>query len=156
MQIGNQIPQPRYNNSPRKLGCAFLLLPLGGIILALVSAWYLYTSWNFFSKGVEVQATVVRLESHSSSDSGTTYAPIFSYSVDGQTYEVKSGTSSNPPLHERGDVVTLLYDPAHPQKARENSFWEMWGLPLILCPSALFMLALSIFVPLLVRLIPSG
>jgi len=157
MQTGNQAFQPINNGIKRpRLGCVFALLPIAGVILAAVGGWYLFTSWTFYSKGVKVESTVVRLESSQSSDSGVTYAPVFSYTVDGQSYEVKSGTTSYPPLYEKGDVVTLLYNPDNPKSARENSFWELWGLPLILCPSSILMLALSVFIPLLLRMIPGN
>jgi len=156
MQTGNLGFQPINNGIKRpKLGCVFVLLPIAGVILALVGGWFLFTSLTFYSKGVKVQGTVVRLESSQSTD-GVTYAPVFSYTVNGKSYEVMSGTTSDPPLHKKGDVVTLLYNPDNPKSARENSFWELWGLPLILCPSSIFMLALSIFIPLLLRIIPGN
>jgi hypothetical protein len=104
----------------------------------------------FFTTGTEVEGTVVRLES-SSSDGSTTYSPVFSYTYEGQQYEYESVNSSNPPTNEVGDVETLLVDPANPSKARQNSFWELWLLPVILCPTSFGMIILSIGIPLLVR-----
>ncbi|MBE0670215.1 MAG: DUF3592 domain-containing protein [Anaerolineales bacterium] len=141
----NSIPKPR-----RKLGCAFILLPLSAIILLGVSIWYAYTSYVFYSSGIEVQGTVVRLES-STSDGSTTYSPVFSYTFEGQQYEYESVNSSNPPANEVGDVETLLVNPNNPGKARQNSFWELWLLPVILCPISFFMIILSIGIPILVR-----
>jgi hypothetical protein len=152
MQIENQaFPTGNTDKSPRKLGCAFVLLPISAIILLGVSVWYTYSSYMFYSKGIEVQGTVVRLESSSSSEGGTTYSPVFSYTVDGQQYEYESVNSSNPPANKVGDVETLLVDPNNPGKARQNSFWELWLLPFILCPVSVFMIILSIGIPLLVR-----
>ena len=69
MQAGNQPYQQGNINKPRrKLGCAFALLPISAIILLGVSIWYSYTSYMFYSNGVEVQGTVVRLESSHSAD----------------------------------------------------------------------------------------
>jgi len=152
MQIENQaFSTGNTDKSPRKLGCAFVLLPISAIILLGVSVWYTYSSYMFYSKGIEVQGTVVRLESSSSSEGGTTYSPVFSYTVDGQQYEYESVNSSNPPANMVGDVETLLVDPNNPGKARQNSFWELWLLPFILCPVSVFMIILSIGIPLLVR-----
>jgi hypothetical protein len=152
MQIENQaFPTGNTKKSPGKLGCAFVLLPISAIILLGVSIWYTYSSYMFYSKGVEVQGTVVRLESSSSSEGGTTYSPVFSYTVDGQHYEYESVNSSNPPANKVGDVETLLVDPNNPGKARQNSFWELWLLPCILCPVSFFMIILSIGIPLIVR-----
>ena len=156
MQAGNQIHQPINGvTKRRKLGCAFVLLPISAIILAAVGGWYLYTSWIFYSTGVEVQGTVIRMES-SSSDGSTTYSPVFSYTVNGQQYEYESVNSSNPPTNEVGDGETLLVNPNSPGKARQNSFWELWLLPVILCPVSIVMIVLSIGIPLLVRMMPGN
>ncbi|CAG1000704.1 hypothetical protein ANAEL_02937 [Anaerolineales bacterium] len=152
MQIENRaFSTDNTKKSPRKLGCAFVLLPISAIILLGVSVWYTYSSYMFYSRGVEVQGTVVRLESSSSSEGGTTYSPVFSYTVDGRQYEYESVNSSNPPSNKVGDVETLLVDPNDPGKARQNSFWELWLLPCILCPVSFFMIILSIGIPLIVR-----
>ncbi|HVN16041.1 MAG TPA: DUF3592 domain-containing protein [Anaerolineales bacterium] len=151
MESADQAFPPEGQKKRRpKLGIAFALLPISAIILAVVGIWYTFTSWNFYSNGQKVQGTVVRLEESSDSD-GTTYSPVFSYTVDGKQYEYESVNSSNPPSNQVGDVVTLLYDPNHPERARQNSFWELWLLPAILCPVSIVMLFLSIGIPLLVR-----
>jgi hypothetical protein len=152
MQIESQaFPTDNTKKKTRKLGCAFVLLPISAIILLGISIWYAYSSYVFYSMGVEVQGTVVRLASSSSSEGGTTYSPVFSYTVDGQQYEYESVNSSNPPSNKVGDVETLLVDPSNPNKARQNSFWELWLLPCILCPVSFFMIILSIGIPLIVR-----
>ncbi|HRQ24339.1 MAG TPA: DUF3592 domain-containing protein [Anaerolineales bacterium] len=156
MQTADQaFPGSANQNKPRKkLGAAFLLLPISAVIMLGVSIWYTYSSYMFYSNGVQVEGTVVRLESSSSADSGITYSPVFRYTVDGVDYEYESVNSSNPPTHRVGDVTTLLYDPDNPAKARENSFWELWLIPVILCPVSIMMLMLSIAIPMLVRAMP--
>jgi hypothetical protein len=154
MQSVDQVfPGSNNKKSPRKLGCAFALLPISAVVMLAVSIWYGYSSWNFYSNGVEVQGTVVRLESHSS-DGVSTYSPVFSYTIDGQQYEYESVNSSSPPTHQVGDVETLLYLPNNPEKARQNSFWELWLLPIILCPVSFMMLILSVAIPFIVRRMP--
>jgi hypothetical protein len=151
MQVGNEPFQQGNVTRPRRsLGCAFLLLPIAAVIMLGVSIWYSYTSYVFSSTGVEVPGTVVRLES-SYSDGSTTYSPVFSYSYEGQKYEYESVNSSNPPSNQVGDVETLLVNPNNPSKARQNSFWELWLVPCIMGPVSLFMLLLSIILPIIVR-----
>ena len=151
MQSADQaFPSDANKKSPRKLGCAFILLPLSAVIMAVVSIWYTYTSYMFLTTGIKVEGTVVRLES-SSSDGSTTYSPVFSYTYEDQQYEYESVNSSNPPANKVGDVETLLVDPNNPNKARQNSFWELWLLPAILCPTSFGMIILSIGIPILVR-----
>lgn len=153
MQAGNQPYQQgnvNANKPRRKLGCAFVLLPIGAIILLGVSIWYTYTSYMFSSNGIEAQGTVVRLES-SYSDGSTTYSPVFRYTINGQEYEYESVNSSSLPSNQVGDVETLLVDPNNPSKARQNSFWELWLLPCTLLPISIVMIILSIGIPFLVR-----
>lgn len=151
MQAGNQPFQQGNVSTPRrKLGRAFAFLPISAVILVGVSIWYLYSSYIFSTTGTEVQGTVVRLES-STSDGSTSYSPVFRYTFDGKEYEYESVNSTNPPANEVGDVETLLVNPNNPSKARQNSFWELWLLPCILCPMSVFMLVLSAGIPMLVR-----
>lgn len=64
MQAGNQSFSQGDTQAPRrKLGCAFILLPISAVILLGVSIWYAYSSYIFATTGVEVPGTVVRLES---------------------------------------------------------------------------------------------
>jgi hypothetical protein len=152
MQVGNEPFQQGNTTKPRRsLGCAFALLPISAVILLALGVWYTYTSYVFTSTGVEVPGTVVRLESSHSSEGGTTYSPVFSYTFEGQQYEYESVNSSNPPANEVGDVETLLVNPNNPSKARQNSFWELWLIPCIMCPLSLMMIGLSIGLPLIVR-----
>jgi hypothetical protein len=153
MQVSNQSSEQGKTRASggKNLGCAFWLLPISAVILTGLSIWYLFTSYMFSTTGIEAPGTVVRLESSHSSEGGTTYSPVFSYTVDGQKYEYESVNSSNPPSHEVGEQVTLLYDPDRPDKARENSFWELWLLPCIMCPVSFLMVILSFGVPFLVR-----
>lgn len=152
MQIESQVnPTDNTNKGSRKLGCAFVLLPISAIILLGISIWYSYSSYMFYSQGSQVQGRVVRLEESSSAEGGTTYSPVFSYTVDGKEYEYESVNSSNPPTNKVGDIETLLVDRTNPVRARQNSFWELWLLPCILCPVSFVMIILSIGIPLLVR-----
>jgi hypothetical protein len=148
MQVTNgssQGTRPR-----RSLGCAFILLPISAVVLLALGVWYTYTSYNFSTNGVEVEGRVVRLDA-STSDGSTTYSSVFEYSYEGQTYEYNSGISTNPPSNSVGDVETLLVNPENPSKARQNSFWDLWLIPVIMCPISFMMVVLSIAIPFFVR-----
>ena len=149
MQVTDQ-PYQQGSKPRRSLGCAFALLPISAVILLGLGIWYTYTSYNFATNGVEVQGTVVRLDA-STSDGSTTYSAVFEYTYEGQTYEYNSGISSNPPTNSVGDVEVLLVDPAKPSKARQNSFWDLWLIPVIMCPISFMMVVLSIAIPFFVR-----
>jgi len=61
------------------------------------------------------------------------YYPVIEYiSSDGKSHSVQLSEGSSTPSYEKGDEVTVLYDPAHPLDARIKSFGSsalMWVLP---------------------------
>ncbi|GAB4491946.1 MAG: hypothetical protein OHK0031_14990 [Anaerolineales bacterium] len=63
------------------------------------------------------------------------YSPVVRFSAqDGRTREVQMAEGSDRPEYERGDQVTVRYDPAHPLDARIDSPGSgalMWLLPVI-------------------------
>ena len=109
-----------------------LMLHATWIILLAVGVVYAFNSWRFVNRGERVAATVVELEVTNSD--GISYSPIFEYQVGGKTYSYNRVKSSNPPTHRVGDQTTLLVMPGNPERARENSFWELWLLPVVMCP----------------------
>jgi len=120
-----------------KSGCLWLLLNLVCIILLSVAYYYGHTSWALSQHGASVDGTVVALhESRATSDSGVTYAPVVRYDVGGRTYTFTSSNSSDPPAYKVGERVALRYDPADPARARIDSWWELWLMPVMLGVSA--------------------
>ena len=141
---------------PTKRGSAgnwwwLLMLHATWSILLVIGAWYGYTSWRFASQGEKVSAHVIALEEHYSTDSGTTYSPVFEYKIGDQTYTYESVNSSDPPTHQVGDAAVLLVDPARPGSAREDSFWELWLLPVIMCPIALVVAVVAFALTIVVK-----
>jgi hypothetical protein len=63
------------------------------------------------------------------------YFPVIEFTAaDGQTRTVPLNEGSDSPYYEKGDEVTVLYDPGHPLDARIKSFGGallMWVLPSI-------------------------
>ncbi len=116
------------------MGVLMILFGLGAGIFA---AYDSYRSWGLVSNGDKVDAVVSDMKLGLSDDnSGRPAAPIFEYTVNGQTYQITSGTESYPPKYKIGDHETLLVDPQNPENARENNFIGLWLLPIILCPTA--------------------
>lgn len=151
MQVNYQPYQSDSVKPPRRnVGCAFWLLPLFGVIMLGIGLWFGYSSYEFYSTGIQVEGTVVRL-AVVSGDDGASYSPVFRYAVDGREYEYESINASSPPTHSVGDIQPLLVDPEDPGRARANSFLELWLLPAVLVPTAVFMLLLAIIIPLIVR-----
>jgi hypothetical protein len=108
------------------------------MVLMGVAYHYGHGSWSLRREGFSVGGVVVGLkESASTGTSGTTYAPVVRYEVEGQTHTFTSSNSSNPPAYEIGERVVLLYDPADPTRARIDSWWELWLMPLALGAGAI-------------------
>ncbi|KAB8293608.1 DUF3592 domain-containing protein [Bifidobacterium avesanii] len=64
----------------------------------------------------ETTGTVSELRERHDND-GTLWSPVFSYTVGGHNYELKSGIWSHPSKFHVGDKATVLYDPFEPSHA---------------------------------------
>ncbi|MFC6509844.1 DUF3592 domain-containing protein [Promicromonospora citrea] len=54
------------------------------------------------------------------------YRAEVAYDVDGRTYELTDRVATNPPRHDVGERVTVLYDPADPADARLDARYGYW------------------------------
>jgi hypothetical protein len=113
----------------------FLALNLAWLLLAAFTAWLGWRSFNLSANGSVAEGTVVRLLEDEVSATSDFY-PVVEFEVDGQTYSVQSQNSYrwwNRYLRfPVGGQVEILYDPADPEKAEINSWWDIWNEPLIL------------------------
>lgn len=113
--------------------CLGAVLNLVWIGLLAAGVYYGYGSWKLSTQGNRVTGTVVQMISSDDED-GVTYAPVVEYQADGSAYSYESHNYSNPPAYHVGQQVNLVYDRAHPDKARISNFLELWLVPLILIP----------------------
>lgn len=132
-------------SDPRSLfivSCVFFLV---GFLLLGLAAFFTWRTSNFIKRSRSATGTVTALKLVSLHDSD--YAPVFSFkAADGKTYSVTSNTSSNPPGFAVNDEVEVLYDPADPQRARINTFVQLWLPPVILGSiGTLFFIIASVF-----------
>jgi hypothetical protein len=111
-------------------GCLWVGLNLMFALFLGIGGWYGWGSYSLSTTGGHANGTVVDMD-ESNDDDGTTYAPIVDYEVDGQTFEMKSGSYSSPPAYHVGQKVKILYNLADPNQARIDNFWELWLLPII-------------------------
>jgi hypothetical protein len=114
----------------RQIAPVAALIGTGLIVLGFYSGHGLA---NMLSTGVRTQGTIIRLESvYSSSGSGShyTYYPVVTFDVPGAgRREFKDRVGGNPPVNQVGDNVTVLYDPARPDKALiDRGLWN-WLIP---------------------------
>lgn len=98
---------------------------LGIIFLAVAGIWGYHTA-AFIARADKVPGTVV---DHAVSDS---YRSIFVYEhPPGTLRRQVSSVGTNPPAQDVGEKVTVLVDPADPERAEIRSFVDQWIGPVI-------------------------
>jgi hypothetical protein len=128
------------------ISVAFSVIGLG----MLVGSFFIFSSTSRFIAGaVEAEGQVVALDrSRSSSSSGsssTTYRPVVEFiSSKGKRIEFTSNVGSNPPSHRVGESVRVLYDPANPDSARIESFFQLWFVFIIFFVLGLLLAAIGL------------
>jgi len=135
-------------SNPQSLKVGALCLLLGGFVLLGVAGFLTFRVSSFIGRSRPATGIVTALSSVESRDSNSnpqlTYAPVFSFeTAGGRTYTITSRSSSNPPAFEVGEAVNVLYDPADPDGARIDSFWQLWGVPVLLGSMGTFFFAIA-------------
>lgn len=110
-----------------------------GLIFCAIASYWAWETLDFMRTAKMTEGRVDRFETRSSTRGEgrdarrmTTYAPVFTFrDARGRDYTVTSSTGQNRAAYERGEEVTVLYDPADPERARIHSFTQMWLLPTI-------------------------
>lgn len=89
---------------------------------------------DFIAVAARADGEVVRLERRMGSDDSSTYYPVVRFQSPNrqEAIEFESGSGSNPPAFEEGEVVAVLYHPEYPRNAKIDSFFQLWGLAVIL------------------------
>ena len=117
-------------------GCITILANLFFAGFCLWGVYAGYVSWMLEQGGERTTGNVVRLEESNSSEGGCcVYSPVIEFIAGGQTYSFESGNASDPPAYSVGEEVPVLYDPASPETAQINSFFERWVFPMIIIPA---------------------
>ncbi|SFO30927.1 Protein of unknown function [Variovorax sp. PDC80] len=99
------------------------------VMALLVAAHTVY----FIRSAVHAQGEVIDLLHVESDDDGDgTWKPRVRFrTAAGETIDFESSTSSNPPSYEVGEAVRVLHAPGNPRNARIDSFFSLWGMPIV-------------------------
>ena len=117
-----------------KLGW-FIGLNLAWLLLAVVTAWLGWRSFTLTTGGEVVTGTVVRWLEEDVSFTSDFY-PVVEFEVNGETYSVQS--QNNYRWWQRyirfpiDKQVEVRYNPANPETAEINSWWDVWNETIIL------------------------
>ena len=120
-------------------------------IFSGVGGAFLYYSSDFVANANEVSGIVVDV-SVNRNDGTTTYKPTVSY-VDlngvkqtGQTFLSSSGYN-----FPRGSKINILYDPRDPSRIRMNSWFSLWGFPMVFLGVGLLLALIALIVALRIK-----
>ncbi len=121
---------------------AWLFLGIG-IVLEIAAGIVWNRTDTFLENSVVTEGLVIDLVlGMSSSDSSTAgYHPVVRFATEsGESIEFRSSISSHPPAYEKGEAVTVRYDPDHHYNAKIDGFFSIWiGVVVLLPLGLLFM-----------------
>lgn len=132
-----------------------------GVILLAASAWYYRRKKADYRDAVPARGTVRELKQAVSDTfvdtdmdgdmlfreeenmhKGIVYVPVIEFTDrNGRLVEI-TGSGSNPPQHKPGDGVRLLYPASAPEKAVVDTFFDKWGILVVMLT---FGLILTVF-----------
>lgn len=114
----------------------FVALNLAWLLLAAFTAWLGWRSYTLSVNGDVVTGTVVRLLEDDTSSYTSDIYPIVEFEAGGEAYSVQSQNNyrwwNRYTRFPVGKQVEMRYDPADPEKAEINSWWDIWNESLIL------------------------
>jgi hypothetical protein len=116
------------------LCAAFFLLGVG---LLAAAGFFIWQTCTFIRDSKVATGRVVKLEWRDGLSgrhgSGGGYVAVFTFTDgSGQTRTVRAKSGRNPPRHEVGAVVVVLFPPEDPDQARIRSFDTLWLVPTVL------------------------
>jgi len=108
----------------------FLLIGLG---LLGGAAFLALDTRSDIARADKADGSVIDLIGERDSDGDTIYYPRVRYvTLSGTPVEFTGSVGSSPPAFAVGEPVSVLYDPAEPEQARIDSFFQLWFAALIL------------------------
>ncbi len=107
----------------------FALVGAAGLIGAGVAA---VDTMRFLDAALRVTGEVISLEEKLSSQGDLLYRSVFKFKTEsGQVVVFRSSSLRSPPAYDVGDLEQIAYLATDPNRARETSFFSLWGDALI-------------------------
>lgn len=115
-----------------------LFIFLGGVF-ASIGGYFAYDLAAFLKKADTAQGVIVGFQKSRDPESPDSYYPVVEFDApNGERIRFKTDTSTNMPMHEKGEAVTVYFDPQNPWKAKLRS-------PLTWIPFTFFFVIGSVF-----------
>lgn len=123
------------------------IFSLMGLIFAVLGIKFVSDNLKFIETSEKTSGTVIELI-EKKSDDGYTYAPKITFLDKADSREITfiSQTSSNPPAYKVGENLNIIYDPNNPEKAKIDSFFNLWLGEILFSAIGLIFFIIGIFV----------
>jgi hypothetical protein len=139
-------------------GRVFALVAVGFgvivVVLGVICGVFVVRTQAFLAESSSATGRVIALVARETCDEdnygrdvncSTAYAPRVRFTTsDGRQVVFESGSASNPPSHQRGDIVDVRYRSSDPTDARIDSIAGVWLGVIITGGLALFFLAFCV------------
>lgn len=120
------------------------IICIAGVFFLVVSLLSLKSRIHTIKTQESTTATVIRIDCEKDSEGDNTYRAIFGYTTrNNQELIYTQASSSNPAAWEVGEQVRIVYDPENPVNAIMLSFFEAFGIIVILLIVSLAMLVVG-------------
>jgi hypothetical protein len=117
---------------PRGLKIFNAVFLMTGSVLLAVGMYVTASRFHLQRVGISAHGQVIRLQA-SLDSKGTSYYPVVEYMThDGKMATFTSRVGSSPPSFRVGEEVGVIYDPDHPEDAYIRTFWQFWGLSVLM------------------------
>jgi len=115
-----------------------------GLSTAAICIFIYWQKSNFISNSIPVSGIVEKTQTHGTGDSKE-YSVVVSYTdANGNMKTSMINGSSNLKSYNNGDVIELRYEAQSPDSIIIDSFWELWGIILMILPLSLLFLAVGV------------
>jgi hypothetical protein len=129
-----------------------VLLVIIGVVLLILGVWRWRVERAFVAHAAQASGMVIGFERlpmgrshHSRYRSMSADYPVVRYTpAAGSAIEFRSTIGSSPRAYHEGEVVTILYDPAEPQRAMIQAGLRQHLLPLFLLGLGIFLLLFAV------------
>ncbi len=110
------------------------VLLIGGIAMAIGGIWYVGEARAFLDAAARTEGTIIALKRERGARGFDEDHPVVRFVVPetGEALEFKSRFGVRPSPFSVGQRVAVAYDPADPSRARIDSPWTNWFLPVLL------------------------
>lgn len=113
--------------NPQVIYILLVGLSLIGTVMLFLTVKKVIGTIKFLRTSLRAEGTVVRFDARRNSEGSTKHRAVVSFrTADNCLHEIRAGIAHDPAAPAIGKIITVRYLPDAPQKAKIESFWEIW------------------------------